>query len=267
MTEWGTTYIREIFFDTEFLWFGVSMAFWAVLGWLLMKFMARLKAQSLGWSTTKIKIDMPFKEEAYREYLDDRDIEDEDVDLCPNDTPGQAADVDNCRIKKIKWVENWEWGIWCGKAPTVEILVDEEHHFIIKVTIRYDKKKGSLEGMEVWDTLLELWREKGIVAPVYVPKKPKPFVRGDVIFEVTEEEEMDVAAPIDRLKFLDADRKALAEKYRVGPAREGSTDSNKIHPETDADRAGFAEVELDEPSVLINEDSAYTRTATPADQT
>jgi len=259
MTEWGTTYIREIFFDTEFLWFGVSMGFWLVLGWMLMKFMAHLKAQSLGWLTIKIKIDMPFEEAAYREFLSDRDIEDEDVDLCPNDTPGQAADVDNCRIKKIKWVENWEWGVWCGKAPTVEILVDEEHHFIIKVNIHYDKKKGSLEGMEVWDAMLELWREKGIVPKVHVPKKPKPFVRGEVIFEETQEEEMDVEAPIERLKFLDADRKALAEKYKV-ESREGSTDSNKIHPEP------FAEVELDE-TMVIKEDSAYTRTATPADQT
>lgn len=260
-TEWGTTYIREIFFDTPFMWFGVSIGFWIVLGWLLVKFMNHLKAQTLGWLTLKVKIDMPFNEEAYHEFLRDRDIEDEDVDLCPNDTPGQAQGIDNQRLKQIKWQENWEWGIWCGKAPVVQILVDEEHKYIVKVTIAYDKKKGSLEGMQVWEVMLELWREKGIIDPIPVPKKPQPFVRGEVIFEETKEEEI-VDLPMNTLKFLDEDRKALGEKYRVGTA--DSDNSAKVHPE---EPEFGVDVELDDQAMISKEeDSAYTRTATPADQ-
>ena len=228
------------------------------------------------------------------------DIEDEDVDLCPNDTPGQAKDIDTTRMKMIRWQveirsivsqdrsivsqdpvnrmkmirwqENWEWGIWRGHQPLVEILVDEEHKFIIKVTLRYDKKLGSLVGMEVFDTFIEMLREKGVthyrltigslfvtwssvcgapailtlmtsgvVPKIPVPKAPKAFVKGDVIFEATDESDMDMDSPVEKLKFLDKSkteagpkpdddaRGSAEDKYRV---EEGDEDFESFEIET-----------------------------------
>lgn len=240
-TDWGKEYIIDMFLTKEFAWFGVSLGFWMILAFVMMKFLKYLKGRALGWLTVKVKIDMPFFEEQYREFLASRDIEDEDVELCPNDTPGQTPGIDTTRLKVVRWVENWEWGIWKGHQPLVEMLVDEEHHFIIKVIIRYDKKLGSLVGIEVYETFLELLREKGVVAKVPIPRAPSAYVRGETIFEATEEEEeMDTTGPIDQLKFLDRSDDP-EDKYRVG-------------------EQGYEDIEMNQFKSSKEVDSSYTRT-------
>merc|ERR1712146_82569 len=118
--------------------------------------MSHLQSLKLGWSTVKVKVDLAYNEKQYRLFLKDRDIENETADLLPLDTPGQSELADNLRLKKLKWQENWAPFTWSGRAPHVEWVVDEEHHFIISVKLTYDMKNGSLEGMEIWDVMLEM---------------------------------------------------------------------------------------------------------------
>lgn len=214
-TDWAQQYLYDMFFETAFAWFGVSFAAWVIVGWVVVRMIAKLRNHSKGWLTIKTRMDMPFHEEAYRKFLKSRDCENENVDLCPADTPGQSTAMVSTRLKVIRWSENWEWGIWRGMRPHIELMVDEEHHFLLRVIIKYDTKSGSLEGYEVYDVFLELLRKKGVVDKVPIPRNPKPFVQNEVIFEETEvEEDFSLEGPVKQLEFLEG-REDAANKYRV----------------------------------------------------
>ena len=53
-TDWGKEYIIDMFLTKEFAWFGVSLGFWMILAFVMMKFLKYLKGRALGWLTVKV---------------------------------------------------------------------------------------------------------------------------------------------------------------------------------------------------------------------
>lgn len=190
-TWWGEKYLKEMFIDRMGVWFLVNMAFWAILGWFLIRFLARLKKMAVGIIGHTVKIDQPLNMEAYKKFILTRKLEDEDIEVDGRE-----------KYRKLSWEEPKDRR-WQGNSPQVEITVDETNGFLVKYFMQYNKNKGKLRGHEVGDIFMEILRDHGLIPPIPRVPNPRPADAPIIKFEETEKQELDMDAPITSLSFLD----------------------------------------------------------------
>ena len=193
-TDWGEAWIKEPYVDPMGVWFAISMGLWLILGTLLIKFLAYLKAQAIGIIAFKGKIDQKLNMRAYNAFMGTRFIEDEDFELYLNE-----------RYRKLAWTEPPAWR-WKGEPPDVEVTIDETNDYLVKYFLQYNKNKGSLYAHNLNEEFLLLLRENGLIPEIPVPRKPRPPAETEIKFEKTEEVDIDMDMPLKSLAFINREK-------------------------------------------------------------
>jgi len=105
------------------------------------------------------------------------------------------------RYRKLSWLEPAAWR-WKSQPPQVEVTIDETHGYLVKYFLQYNKNKGSLNANNLNEEFLLLLRENGLIPEVPVPRKPRPAAETEIIFEKTEEVDLDMDTPLKSLAFI-----------------------------------------------------------------
>eukprot|EP00004_Rigifila_ramosa_P001937 TRINITY_DN11949_c0_g1_i1.p1 TRINITY_DN11949_c0_g1~~TRINITY_DN11949_c0_g1_i1.p1 ORF type:complete len:646 (-),score=157.07 TRINITY_DN11949_c0_g1_i1:101-1819(-) len=138
-TEWAASWIIEpLIKQRPGLWFLVNMMLWGLIALGLISLMRHLTASAHGVLTLRYKVNCQINLENLRLFLETKVIDEEDFDR-----------ADGTLIHKLSWTEREEEeesdgagvsaGVWGGSPPRVEILVDEQNSFLLRIYMHIEK--------------------------------------------------------------------------------------------------------------------------------
>ena len=124
------------------VWFIFNMAFTGSMCYGLTLLMAFLGDQSLNYLTFEVVVNEKIDTEAFEEYLATKEL-----------SVGDAS-FDTQMKKGAVWEEDDE-AIWQGAAPAMEVVYDFTNGFLLSVAFTVDKKRNSLNEMELKNIFME----------------------------------------------------------------------------------------------------------------
>jgi len=142
-TAWQT-WIAENLIYPPGAWFAFNMICGVLpLCWFLLRLMAKLGEQSLGFVAIRVRMDRKMNLKRWGRYLSEKDIE-------VSDTNGADTNV----VKKVTWTEDEDEEKWLGPAPQIEVVWDDSTGFLLQVAFSVDAKEkewtDELELRDIW---------------------------------------------------------------------------------------------------------------------
>eukprot|EP01043_Picozoa_sp_COSAG02_P027099 COSAG02_NODE_1582_length_11838_cov_3.471420_3_plen_926_part_00 len=147
-TGWQT-WIAENLIYPPGAWFAFNMLCGVLpLCWSLLRLMAKLGEQSLGFVTIRLRINRKMNLKRWGRYLSEKDIE-------SSDTSGAETNV----VKKVMWTEDEDEEKWLGPAPAIEAMWDDSTGFLLQVAFSVDAKEkeweDELQLRDIWQKDLD----------------------------------------------------------------------------------------------------------------
>jgi hypothetical protein len=138
-------------------WISIPMAWWfSNMLWLLLvsiallKYMAFLGSQALGFLSVTVKVNRKINIDKLNDWLKTRDI----------DITDETIDLVGCR-KKLTWTEIDD-DLWGGFSPTIEIFYDDTHAFLLSCSFSIDTKKSILTEKGLMQVFTKMWGKAGL---------------------------------------------------------------------------------------------------------
>ena len=135
-------------------WLGVNMAVWLLLGMLLLKLMKRCARRGLGGVSVNLVLNRRMDVGRWRAFVSKRKVE------------GRHGDADlsaNLHVMKYSWVEP-KHRKWQQSPPRVEVEVDEEHGYMLRVALTANRHKTKISTEQLQGLFIESLVEAGVFA-------------------------------------------------------------------------------------------------------
>jgi len=135
------------------MWFACNITWMLFMCWCLKKLMAHLGDKSLNFLTFEVALNMKIDAEAFKEFLDTRDLLVSD---------GQLAE--GVVKKSAIWEEDDEL-IWEGAAPALEVSYDAANGFLLIAQFTIDRKNSNKTEMELKNIFINQLAFAGVCEP------------------------------------------------------------------------------------------------------
>ena len=132
------------------MWFACNITWMLFMCWCLKKLMAHLGDKSLNFLTFEVALNMKIDADAFKEYLDTKDLLVSDGQL--------AEGVIN---KSAIWEEDDEL-VWEGAAPALEVSYDVANGFLLVVQFTIDRKLNPKTEVELKDIFINQLAVAGV---------------------------------------------------------------------------------------------------------
>eukprot|EP01047_Picozoa_sp_COSAG01_P007043 COSAG01_NODE_260_length_20041_cov_15.896249_1_plen_908_part_00 len=139
--------------QTPGAWLSVNVGWWLVLAVLLLKCMKRISRRHNGDVSVNITLNRPMDVDKWHAFLMKRAIVSEHGD---SDLSSSVS------VKKYGWVER-KARKWQGKPPQVEVTVDEEHCFLLRVTLIANRHRSKVGTQQLQALFVATLEEAGVL--------------------------------------------------------------------------------------------------------
>ena len=154
--------------QTPGAWLAVNVGWWLILALILLKCMKRIAKRHNGDISVSLTLNRPMDVSAWGKFLTKRKVLKEH---------GDANLSANLTVKKYTWTEP-RARKWHGRPPLCELIVDEEHAFILRATVISNRRRSRIGIAQLQSLFLSTLEEAGVLLqPGASPKLAKPQSR------------------------------------------------------------------------------------------
>jgi len=127
-TEWMRDFVEPMLRNTPLMWFLLNMAFWFILGSVIIKFMHYLNYRAQGIITLRMKMMKKINVENLSKYLHTKQISKEDRDY------EKVTDVVNVTFEAD---DKRDWG---NARPVISLEYEELNGYMLTMTLAYNRR-------------------------------------------------------------------------------------------------------------------------------